>query len=660
MDFSSASRRNSDGADSVFSDALRPSLLPALCAAASSLLAYGRFFRDTNSLIAAAACGAVFLLALPFYLKRGNPVLRFFVCAAVCCAAAYAVHARADGLLRHAELPPAEAWTADVTEVTPGRYTDRLVLSMRSADGTGPEALANAWGSKDISFRSGDRIALSARPAEAKPDLVRQGIHYSVSLREANWTFISRGEPSPREVFRSRLVKLNTALYGERNGGVISALMLGDSFFADKSTTYDFTRAGVLHILAASGTHVAIVAAIPMLLFALIRLPKKGAYLATSFVLAAYFCVTCMPVSLLRACVMFWIIAAVRLFGRTQDSLNALYLSAAVILVLYPYDLFSLGFQLSYGATFGVILFLDRFRAALPKLPLKTSDSIAMTLAAQIAVLPALCATIGELNLTGLLSNIVLVPLTGFIFIGAIACDCLAVVCHSAAAFAAQGLTLAMDANLHLAHQFARMPGHFITADFPLWLLLPYAALCVPLVLSRQRRLIAGACIVTAVIASAVPLAISGRQKPAALSPVGQDGGRALYREGEKSLVYGGVRTPEERDAVRRELRAHGYTETSVYLSDFSSESLRETSMLVRSLPVREVVLAEGLPADGRLLPLLEAFEADGITPVFERAGKNSCHSSSGVYLMKTRCEAALEASRRRNGGQAQPAALYM
>ena len=442
---------------------------------------------------------------------------------------------------------------------------------------------------------------------------------------------------------------LNTGLYGE-HAGFINALMLGDSFFVDKKTTYDFTRAGVLHILAASGTHVAIIAAIPMLLFSLIRLPKKYAYLITSAILVIYFYMTCMPVSLLRACVMFWTLTAFRVAGRQNDTLNALYLSALIILLLHPYDLYSLGFQLSYGATFGVIVLQKRFRMALPDLPFRMSDSISLTLAAQVSVLPVLCLTLGELNLTGIISNIVLVPGTGIAFLGAIGCDILALISPSAGLHAAQVIDLLLKGNILAAHSFARLPGHFLTPAAPLWLLLPYMALCVPLFIRRIRPAFATPFLAAAIAGSFIPLWISHyHTQTASVAVLSSLQNRALYHKGENALLRGGIRSVGERNAVKNIIREEGYCATSLYLDDFSTESLRETAAFVRNTPVTEVVIANGIPLDNRSLSLFDALETDGVTPVFERKtnSKSDCLNPTHVYLMKDMCEVLMASGKK-------------
>jgi ComEC/Rec2-related protein len=665
--FSSVSRRNSDEADSsVASEALRPSLLLCLAAAASASFTYGSFFHDSASTIITSVCCALFLFLLPLQtgLFSRASLLRLFIYTAICAAGGFAVHQRASYFLQTPVIPASDAWTAEVTEATPYRYRDRLILRLHPADGTPVSVCAAAWTPKSPPFREGDVIALCGTPQPLEPSasagLMRQGIRFSVRLNEGTWTFLSRAAPSLRSRFRDKLVARNMNLYGEKNGGVINALMLGDSYFVDKTTTYEFTRAGVLHILAASGTHVAIIAAIPLFLLPLLRIPKKAIYLATSAILLLYFYMTCMPVSLLRACLMFWAISAVQIAGRKGDTLNALYLSAAAILILHPHELYSLGFQLSYGATFGVILFLRRFRSALPRLPFKISESIAMTLAAQIAVLPILCCSIGELNLTGLLSNIVLVPGMGLALLGSIACDSLSLLSASAGTFAAHWISLFMDGTLFAANQAARLPGHFLLPEAPLWLFIPYLALCVPLILRKTRPAVAGACIAAAVCGSFIPLTLSKPGASAELSVLEKNPQRALYRDGEKALLRGGVRTPQERDTIRTSIRSGGYCIASLYMDDFSPASLKETAALVKNTPIREVVLAEGVPIDGRIMPLLEALDTDGISPVFERRAKNSCQHAPTVYPMKERCEAALKDAQKPMEGRPRTAIRYL
>jgi ComEC/Rec2-related protein len=473
--------------------------------------------------------------------------------------------------------------------------------------------------------------------------MIRQGIHYSLQLRD-NWSYILKTDIPLRTKIRDSLIALNEKLYDKKTSGVINALMLGDSYFVDKHITYDFTRAGVLHILAASGTHIVIIAAIPLFLFSLLKIPSSLSYTATSLMLAAYYYLTCMPVSLLRACVMFWIITLCKLLKKKNDTLNALYFSASVILLLHPYELFALGFQLSYGATFGVIVFQKRFRRALPNLPFRISDSLAMTFSAQVAVLPILCASIGDLNFTGIVSNIFLIPGTGLVFLASIIIDFLTLIIPVAGSTAAHAVTNFMQFNLSAAHILARLPGHFPAPNAPFWLIIPYAFLCIPILMRKLPTWKAGSCITASILCIFIPLMLMTSSPAQQISIIAKAEKRVLVTKGDSALIYGSVRSKKECDDIKKTLRKRGYCSASLYICDFSSDSLRETAALIRSMPVETVIISANMPLDSRSIPLLDALEIDGIRPVFEREPhlKNDCQYAAKVYEMKCFCESVL------------------
>jgi len=117
-----------------------------------------------------------------------------------------------------------------------------------------------------------------------------------------------------------------------------------------------------------------------------------------------------MPVSLLRAVIMFGLFYVQLLLFRQRNIFNYLMITCTAIMILMPWEIFSPGFQLSFGATAGIILFYKQYRKAFNRLPAIIADPAAVTLAAQVATLPVIIIQMNQINTAGLLSNLIIIP----------------------------------------------------------------------------------------------------------------------------------------------------------------------------------------------------------------------------------------------------------
>jgi ComEC/Rec2-related protein len=162
--------------------------------------------------------------------------------------------------------------------------------------------------------------------------------------------------------------------------------------------------------LAASGLHVAIFASIPAFLI-LPFLRKNRAMLISLFFVVSYLLITDIPISLLRAVVMFGLYYLQLIFFRKRNAFNYLMLTCSIVLFIFPWEIFAPGFQLSFGATASIILFYKQYRKSFNDFPKFFADATAVTLAAQITALPIILFHMNQLNTVGIAGNIIIIPL---------------------------------------------------------------------------------------------------------------------------------------------------------------------------------------------------------------------------------------------------------
>ena len=167
---------------------------------------------------------------------------------------------------------------------------------------------------------------------------------------------------------RNRLANIvNSSTLSPEKQGIARALVLGDRDAPQLITREEFRAAGLSHLLCVSGLHVGVVAMLVSLMFrpfgARLRITRDLAELAVVWLFAA---ITGMAPSTMRAATMFSFLIAGRLFSNRPASLNVLGLSAIALLLYRPTMISDIGFQLSYTAVAGILVFYKPLRDLLP------------------------------------------------------------------------------------------------------------------------------------------------------------------------------------------------------------------------------------------------------------------------------------------------------
>ncbi len=207
--------------------------------------------------------------------------------------------------------------------------------------------------------------------------------------------------------------KLRESLYSNFSppqSSVLGAMVLGDKRRMPDELKEKLNLAGVRHITAVSGLHVAVLAGLLMAFFSKLRLGGKAAFYSTVSALAFFVLMTGAHPSAVRAGIMGGLFLWARYLGRSAASSRAVVLAASLMLLFNPLLLeLDVGFQLSFLAVMGIIYFFSFFKK------LVRSDILALTLSAQVFTLPVLIYNFGYFSLVAPLSNILIVPLLPFV-----------------------------------------------------------------------------------------------------------------------------------------------------------------------------------------------------------------------------------------------------
>ncbi len=176
-----------------------------------------------------------------------------------------------------------------------------------------------------------------------------------------------------------------------------------------------------MHILAISGQHVAILAALVYFALRGFAIPLMVRNPATLALVWLYILVAGAPPSAVRAGVVATLVLAASLLGRQLSPVHFMTIMLAVVLAYNPNLIYSTGFQLSVAAVFGILLLRKSLLTLLKATvfrpfdepPEVVSNLISISLAAQIATAPIIAATFGEVPVVGVLTNLIAVPLSG-------------------------------------------------------------------------------------------------------------------------------------------------------------------------------------------------------------------------------------------------------
>lgn len=201
------------------------------------------------------------------------------------------------------------------------------------------------------------------------------------------------------------------------HSSLYSAMMLGKKSALSEEMRSNLQKAGLSHIVAISGMHIAIIALILFYVLLGLGMWRHHAQYATLMVLLFYILMIGAPASSVRAGIMVAVVVLSERLGRPRSSWRALVYAATVMVILNPLIVrYDIGFQLSFLAVAGILLFTERLKATniLQKIPegvLRLRSVLAMTFSAQAFAFPLVLYHFNTFSLFSPLSNFLVVPI---------------------------------------------------------------------------------------------------------------------------------------------------------------------------------------------------------------------------------------------------------
>ncbi len=292
--------------------------------------------------------------------------------------------------------------------LAPGDASSRLAKCLRYGDIT----------------ESRIRLELASRPMNpGEPDLravsLQHGIHAVANAVPELVRVVGRRRLNPVECaavwVREAIVSAARATLAAEPCETFLAMALGDSAELDYNTLDSFRKAGVSHLLAASGLHVSLVVGIAIQAAAAAGLSSRNSPLLGFFIAGVYAVVAGLRPSIMRAWLMFGLSAMSRACDRRASALHIVCVSASIQLMFNPLLLWNAGFQMSYLAIIALSYLAPCLARIVPRRWPTSAASTLRTLLASTAVstvlLPIVANMTLEISLIGPIANLVAVPM---------------------------------------------------------------------------------------------------------------------------------------------------------------------------------------------------------------------------------------------------------
>jgi competence protein ComEC len=323
---------------------------------------------------------------------------------------------------------------SDVGDLVLVRVQPLSPLPLGGVGGGNCVAHEDCAGDANIVWRYGDVVRVEGR-LEAPPRmstfdyreyLARKGV-FSWMARPDGIERIGQDAGAPLHaqllLLKDRVRQTVKQILPPPESALLNGILIGDDNDIPDALKQDFRRTGTSHIVAISGFNVNIVIALATLLLGRLIGPRRAAAVALPAI-AVYVVFVGMSASVMRAAWMSSLALIGLLLWRKGFTLNTLCAAAAIMLMVDPNLLYDVGFQLSFMATLGLVLYANRLtgpaeawvnaRIVSPRLRkpvMLIVEGVLVTTAAQITTLPLILVTYNQLSNVALLVNAIVLPL---------------------------------------------------------------------------------------------------------------------------------------------------------------------------------------------------------------------------------------------------------
>jgi len=335
--------------------------------------------------------------------------------------------------------------------------------------------------------------------------LQNRGIYFILSIKKNSNIQIlgkNKGNYFKRHALRLR-AKLGSVLsenLSKNESGIMKAILLGDRSAIAKPVRALFVQTGTAHILAISGLHIGVVAALFLLLSKMFPFGGKWRSVGVIGLLVCYAFFTGGRPSVVRATIMMIVFLTSFIVEKERDILNTLCLAAMLILIYNPLNLFDVGFQLSFVCVLSIILFNIYLKRIGSKRSLKAKDiiferymyfglqSLTISAAIWVGVAGFIAYYFGIVTPVTIIANLLVVPLISIIVTLGFGLLITGSIVPSWAYLFAMCLKVVLNAMVGIIFVFDKIPfAYFYLRDVRIWQVVVYYIILTLLVVAASK-----------------------------------------------------------------------------------------------------------------------------------------------------------------------------
>ena len=294
---------------------------------------------------------------------------------------------------------------------------------------------------------------------------------YSIELTGQEKHFWGRLAGNIRHLYKTSM----DAVMPKTDSAAIFAMLFGGYGGIRPELLEAFTVTGLIHILSVSGSHITLMAGVAQVLGKVLGWSGRMTALVATIIIMLYSLLAGLVIPVVRSAIMGILTLVALTLGRERDAQHILSLTAGGILLLWPLSLYDISFQLSFGATAGLLYLSPRLQGIFSqRLPRFVSGSLAVTMGAQLAVLPFIAWYFNVVSLSSLLANILVAPLVEFIIVISLLAGIIVGLLPVVGKLIYMSASLLLGLSYELSRWIARLPGSQIyvpALNYPMWII---------------------------------------------------------------------------------------------------------------------------------------------------------------------------------------------
>lgn len=370
---------------------------------------------------------------------------------------------------------------------------------------------------KQIDIKYGDLVSLTGEIEEPTKQRNYGGFNYKEYLKNNKIHSILNTTSNNIKVIKKDnvniiLMAINSVglkiqenankLLEKDEASLLTGILIGNKDNLSDNIKENFRNSNLSHMLAVSGAHVSYIILGLTFILSKSKINKKLSNIILIFILIFFMILTGASPSVVRSCIMSIYILVAHIIYKKPDILISISISAIILLLENPYNLFNLGFLLSYGGTIGIIIFVNRFTKLfnkknknnnkLIKIARKVIDMFIVTLSANIIIFPIIAYNFSTISATFFISNILAGPILGFIIIIGFITIIISFISIRLSSFVSIILSFLLKLIIFISELSSNLPFSKIYIKTPsiFKILLYYIVLIVLLNRNRFRRII--------------------------------------------------------------------------------------------------------------------------------------------------------------------------